>query len=205
MLFCGRSVIGWIIKLLTGYNLTMPRLHMGVVKYGDTPQHPTVDRWTYLGDDLYKLYDTKQVFRQSDEGVTCYLTPWHLVGRYQIRRSVLDYLLEFGMWGFRVIVFVALHIVAGVTALRAVTLARDAGLLKVGVPIRGRVKDDTGEPKTTRCPVVPLRGLGQSPTNQSNQSIGAGLSHQDELAAGASVNQDESIGTSRYSIMNQSR
>jgi hypothetical protein len=27
------------------------------------------------------LYDTKQIFRQRDEGVACYLTPWHLASR----------------------------------------------------------------------------------------------------------------------------
>jgi Zonular occludens toxin (Zot) len=181
-------VIGWIVKALTGYNLTMPRLHIGVVKYGDTVQHPTVDRWTYLGDDLYKLYDTKQIFRQRDEGVACYLTPWHLAGRYQTQRTVLDSLYAVGMFLFRLVVYIALHIVAGVTARSAGTLAREAGLLRVGVPLRSRVKDAIGEPKTARCPVVPLRGPGQSAINQSNQPTGG------------SENQEEPTDASRYSI-----
>jgi hypothetical protein len=199
--------LGALVKLLTGWNLTMPRLHIGVVKYGDTPQHPTVDRWTYLGDDLYKLYDTKQVFRNVDQGVTCYLTPWHLVGRYQVRRTVMDYVCEGAQFGLRVIVYVALHIVAMVTARTPGALARDAGLLKVGVPIRNRFKDDTVGPKTVRCPVIPLRGGGGPTVNQSNQSIGGLPGGQSNQSIGASVNQSdestgESIDASRYSIMN---
>jgi hypothetical protein len=37
------------------------------------------DRWLYTGTDLYKAYDTEQVFRNDYEhGVYCYLSPWHL-------------------------------------------------------------------------------------------------------------------------------
>jgi Zonular occludens toxin (Zot) len=180
--------IGWIVKALTGWNLTMPRLHIGVVKYGDTPQHPTVDRWTYLGDDLYKLYDTKQVFRQSDEGVTCYLTPWHLAGRYQVKRTPLDYLYEGGQLALRVLVYLALHIVAVVTARSAGAIAREAGMVRY-VPVRTRGNVNT-MPERVRCPVVPLRAAGP---------VGGTKGEGDE--APSSRFPKEEIEASRYSIL----
>lgn len=44
----------------------------------------------YTGRDVHKLYDTKQVInKEYPHGAFCYLTPWHLVGRYQQKVSIL--------------------------------------------------------------------------------------------------------------------
>jgi len=72
-------------KTFFGLDVRMPRFHVAVVKYGDTPLHPTTDRWWYRGSDLYQAYDTKQIFVDDGKGSSCMLTPWHLAGRYSLR------------------------------------------------------------------------------------------------------------------------
>lgn len=94
--FCRRldnlriPIISPLIKMVTGFNPTLPRVHVGIVKYGDNATYPTADRWWYRGDDLFKLYDTQQVFLADSCGMHCYLTPWHLVGRYRHRDTLLQ-------------------------------------------------------------------------------------------------------------------
>ncbi len=47
----------------------------------------------YTGRDVHKLYDTKQVIsKEYPHGAFCYLTPWHLVGRYQKKVSLFKLL-----------------------------------------------------------------------------------------------------------------
>lgn len=103
-------VIGRLFSLF-GVNLTMPKIHVGTIRYGIEAQALISDRWVYRGVDLYKAYDTTQVFtdergterhipscfeetntdewRYSEakmEGVASgpysLLTPWHTRGRY---------------------------------------------------------------------------------------------------------------------------
>ncbi|AOE85599.1 zonular occludens toxin domain-containing protein [Pseudomonas sp. TCU-HL1] len=69
----------------------LPRFHVANVYYGRTAE-VKVDRWMYRGTDLFKAYDTRQVFR---DGIEFYeqgpvdmrapysmLSAWHLKGRY---------------------------------------------------------------------------------------------------------------------------
>ena len=74
-----------ISKLLTGKPLRLPRIHMAIVKYGDQPTSLTVDRWFYLGRDLYSAYDTKQAFSDFYDKATHQLfTPWTTHGRHMV-------------------------------------------------------------------------------------------------------------------------
>lgn len=82
-----------LIKMATGRNVTLPRLHVGVVKYGDNRTMPTADRWIFRGTDKFQFYDTQQVFVDSDSAVYSVLDPWTVAGRYMPRRSFMDYLL----------------------------------------------------------------------------------------------------------------
>ncbi len=86
---------GFFWKLLTGNNLTFPKMHMAIVKYGDNPLSMTVDSWWYRGNEQnYSLYDTEQCFTDSNDGLSCFLSPWHLVGRYEKKKHWYhDYLL----------------------------------------------------------------------------------------------------------------
>lgn len=71
--------IGAVTKNLLGFEIRPPKTHIATVKYGSGLDSLLSDRWIYTGTDLYKAYDTEQVFRDDyEDGVYCYLTPWHL-------------------------------------------------------------------------------------------------------------------------------
>lgn len=74
-------LIGLLTKLL-GHEIRLPKVHVAIVKYGDTMTHPTVDEWPIVGKSLHDLYDTEQKFHEYESGNYELLTPWHLVGRY---------------------------------------------------------------------------------------------------------------------------
>ncbi len=81
--------IGSLYALMTGSKFPLPKIHLGIVKYGDSAQSMTVERWTYTGRDLYPAYDTKQAFSDSyDKGVYSYLTPFLSHGRYAVNHDL---------------------------------------------------------------------------------------------------------------------
>lgn len=85
--------IGALYSLITGSKLPLPRVHIGIVKYGDSAQSIVVERWTYTGRDLYSSYDTKQSFSDSYEHASfSYLTPYLSHGRYAARRDSRFYM-----------------------------------------------------------------------------------------------------------------
>lgn len=58
---------------------SLPRLHVGVVRLGSSPDALVVDRWVFRGDDLNAAYSTTQVFSDSyPNGIHTLLSPWHL-------------------------------------------------------------------------------------------------------------------------------
>lgn len=87
-------VVSPLVKALTGYNLTMPRVHVAIVKYGDNATYPTVDRWWYRGVNLYSLYDTRQVFTHKNDGVYSILDPYTVKGRYMPAPDYLQLLMN---------------------------------------------------------------------------------------------------------------
>ena len=85
--------IGSIYSVITGSKLPLPKVHVGIVKYGDSPQSMTVERWTYTGRDLYAAYDTKQAFSDAYEHSSfSYLTPYLSHGRYAVKRDATFYM-----------------------------------------------------------------------------------------------------------------
>lgn len=71
--------LGVITKNLLGFEIRPPKAHIATVKFGIGQEAMLSDRWVYTGTDLYKAYDTEQVFKNDYEhGLYCYLTPWHL-------------------------------------------------------------------------------------------------------------------------------
>lgn len=77
--------IGGLIKMLTGFNPTMPRIHRAKVTYADGL---VSDVWVYRGNDLFKAYDTRQSFIQNyPHGTHSVLTPWHTHGRFAIEMN----------------------------------------------------------------------------------------------------------------------
>lgn len=80
---------GIIGKVLTmgAWDGRIGRVHLGVVAYAAgsvvLSNALIVDRWFYRGVELFKAYDTEQVFSSRyAHGVYSYLSPWHVVGRY---------------------------------------------------------------------------------------------------------------------------
>lgn len=95
--FCRRldniriPLVGALVQTVFGIRLTLPRIHRAKVVYGMTAQDMVSDVWTYRGNDMFSYYQTDQVFLHDyPHGVHSMLTPWHLVGRYQVKRD----------WGF---------------------------------------------------------------------------------------------------------
>lgn len=75
--------IGSLTKMLTGHELRMPKIHVATVRYGLANDALINDRWTYRGTDLYKAYDTRQIFKADySNGLYSYLPPWTTKGRY---------------------------------------------------------------------------------------------------------------------------
>ncbi|MDN3617022.1 zonular occludens toxin domain-containing protein [Vibrio gallaecicus] len=65
--------------------IPMPKLHIGIVKYGDNGNSPTVDKWYLWGTDLYKSYNTKQMFASNYPHRTySVLPPYYTHGRYTV-------------------------------------------------------------------------------------------------------------------------
>lgn len=76
-------LIGPLLTWLLGVRINLPRVHVGIVKYGLAPTAQTVERWVYRGTSLFKSFDTRQIFGASEVGgLACVLTPWHARGRY---------------------------------------------------------------------------------------------------------------------------
>lgn len=76
--------IGSLFSLIFGTKMPMPKIHLGIVKYGDSQHSPIVERWVYRGADLYHAYDTKQQFSTFyNKGVFNILPPYLTHGRYQ--------------------------------------------------------------------------------------------------------------------------
>ena len=63
-----------------GVPVRPPKLHVAEVKYGSHVNAPRIDRWVYLGKELYDCYDTRQVFGANDCGLHCVLPPYFTHG-----------------------------------------------------------------------------------------------------------------------------
>jgi hypothetical protein len=91
--FCRRMdrmqipVVSFLVWMFTlgQCRLPLPKLHIGIVKYGDNAQSLTVDKWMLWGTDLYSSYDTKQMFSPNyPHGVYSVLPPYYVHGRYTV-------------------------------------------------------------------------------------------------------------------------
>ena len=70
----------WFCKL-GGLEVRPPKVHWGIVKYGAAESSPMIERWVYTGTDLYKAYDTRQVFTDDSDGFSSVLPPNTIYGR----------------------------------------------------------------------------------------------------------------------------
>ena len=133
-------VVGRLVKLLTGKRVTLPKMHVASVYYGENTQALRVDRWWYRGADLYPAYRTGQVFRMDvqihhGEAVDMrapytVLSPWHLVGRYYQRPTWQDIANRVFALPGRVILWLGCHVVAMVRGRSPRAIAMEWGVLK---------------------------------------------------------------------------
>jgi len=75
------------LKLLTaGFsNGSLPRLHVGVVRLGCSPDGIVADRWYFRGDDLNNSYSTTQVFSENyPHAIHSVLSSWHLSAKLSL-------------------------------------------------------------------------------------------------------------------------
>lgn len=95
--FCRRldrmqiPIISTLISIITlgQLKLPLPKLHIGIVKYGDNVNSLTVEKWYLWGTDLYHSYDTKQAFSDHYEnGTYSVLPPYYTHGRYTVPYTV---------------------------------------------------------------------------------------------------------------------
>jgi hypothetical protein len=73
--------VSGVLKFLTAGATegNLPRVHIGVVRLGSSPDALVADRWVFRGDDLNDAYNTTQVFSDSyPHGTHCLLSSWHL-------------------------------------------------------------------------------------------------------------------------------
>ena len=74
-------VLSFVIKAITGFRLTFPKMHRGLVKYGSGQNAINVDTWWYRGTTLYDAYDTEQAFSPDDnQNNYMYLPPYYTHG-----------------------------------------------------------------------------------------------------------------------------
>ena len=86
-------ILDGLSKLVTGKPMPKKKWHLGIVKWGDNPQAMVVDRWWYIGSDLYPAYDTKQQFNDDyPHRLYTVLPPWYTHGRYQTPRNLRFYM-----------------------------------------------------------------------------------------------------------------
>jgi len=63
--------------------LTLPKIHVGKVLYKNKL---AADTWVFRARELYKAYDTKQIFTEDyPHGAHTQLSRWHLEGRYHVK------------------------------------------------------------------------------------------------------------------------
>jgi len=117
-------VLSPLVKAVTGFNITLPRLHVATVKYGTDSTYPTSDRWYYRGNSLYKLYDTQQIFTNDKQGVSSYLSPWDFKGKYMPRANYLELLLKYSYIPVRFFAWLTIHAAAIVSSRSAATISR---------------------------------------------------------------------------------
>ncbi len=84
-------ILSFIVSIVTlgQARLPLPKLHIGIVKYGDNVNSLTVDRWNLWGTDLYACYDTKQSFSDNyAHGTYMVLPSWYTHGRYAVPKTL---------------------------------------------------------------------------------------------------------------------
>lgn len=83
----GIPIISALLRI-ANVRVTLPKAHLAIVKYGHQQSSMILERWIYMGKDLYKAYDTKQAFSDHYEHTTYQLLPpYYSHFRYLVKRD----------------------------------------------------------------------------------------------------------------------
>ncbi|WP_240297081.1 hypothetical protein [Escherichia coli] len=81
------------MNLVSGARFSLPKVHFGIVKYGDNVNSITVDKWIYTGKSLYSAYNTKQAFTDNyPHGAFSLLPPFITHGQFSVHRGFNYYM-----------------------------------------------------------------------------------------------------------------
>lgn len=99
----------WPVPLLTplcklvGFDLRLPKMHIGITKHGCDRDSLVVDRKFYRARDLFGAYDTQQLFLErshpKSSGLHTVLSAWHIKGRHLPARPGFLYRFWCGLVG----------------------------------------------------------------------------------------------------------
>ncbi|MFC3282842.1 zonular occludens toxin domain-containing protein [Litchfieldella rifensis] len=162
--------IGALWSMFAGGKFPMPKVHLGIVKYGDSQNAIVVERWTYTGRSLYPAYDTKQAFSDNYlHGTYSQLPPWYTHGFKRVphdgvfaMRMTRIYWKRFNrpflaLGGFVLGAAISMSLFAGgdesespgavpdPVDLSAYEAMRIVGYSRLGDDIRYRLEDESGE------------------------------------------------------------
>ncbi|MDY4367993.1 zonular occludens toxin domain-containing protein [Pectobacterium brasiliense] len=112
--------VGTLLSIIANFRFSFPKVHFGIVKYGDNINSITVDKWVYTGASLYAAYNTKQIFSDGySDGAFCYLSPYITHGQFSVNKGISYYMRITKIWfrrGNRIFMmasFLALGIACG--------------------------------------------------------------------------------------------
>lgn len=94
-----------VVNALFGIRLTMPKMHLGIIRQGLDRDSLLIGRKWFKGVDVYDAYDTQQVFIDRDHpssvGIHTVLSHYYLKGRYltwlEMHKKQMFYLLAAGV------------------------------------------------------------------------------------------------------------
>jgi hypothetical protein len=66
--------VGWLLGIFNAKWGYLPRMHYVTARVGMGASAIVAERWHYRGDDLHSAYDTRQIFKASEDGTICV---WH--------------------------------------------------------------------------------------------------------------------------------
>ena len=140
-----------------------PKMHMGIVKYGDQPTSLIVDRWYYTGRSLYKAYDTKQIFKYDyDHGIYQYLPPFYVVkGRATRNGAFYMKLTKIYFRKYSRIIVAAVGFVAGTVL--AISQRPEPQVIEKVIEQPGKPTSQQQEINNQVEPVNPFEGQGIDP------------------------------------------
>lgn len=83
-------ILSPFIRLITGRTPKLPKfMRFHSMRMTNLESGILEEKLRYRGEELYKYYDTSQIFDSSyPHGTYCLLTPWHLVGRYETKQPL---------------------------------------------------------------------------------------------------------------------